>query len=172
MTDRREPTDALEFELQSLRPAELSPELTQRIGRRLDLATPGPERSECPDDAFATPREEIRPFAALRSRHGLTWHVAAAAAVAACVVVAFLTWRPGPPGTGDSTDTWVTTLPSGGAPEPDDRPALAVYHRAMSDSPDALDGLLDRHAARSLPGGGPGATGSRVTASSNFALLR
>jgi hypothetical protein len=122
VTEMPQGRDPLEAELEALRPAELPPDTFDRVER-----------------AMAAQRRPGRTRAALA---GLT-----GAAVAACVALAF-TWhaarhdRVGPA-------RLVTTAPAV-AHDPDDRPALANYHRALARSPASLDELLDRHAARPL----------------------
>jgi hypothetical protein len=98
-------------------------------------------------------------------------YFAAVGAAAACVTLAAVTWRvmnrPVNP-----TPVVITVPPPAPADrDGTDRPALAIYRRALSRSPAALDDLLDRHAARLLPGGQATATGP-VTASSRIDLLR
>jgi hypothetical protein len=142
MTDARTENhrDPLEAELESLRPTDLPPALIARIGDELS-------------------QREV-------TRRPRAWWIGAAVAAAACVALAAVVWR-ATRGPDIDVQPFVRGLPvtavSGGAdPEP---PALATYHRALAGSPEALDALLDRQAARSLSGG------TKVTASSDFAIF-
>lgn len=153
MTERNQRPDSLEAELRALVPAEPSVGLRDRVGRALS--------------AHAVPTRSVS------ARPARRWYVGGLAA-AACVVAATVVWRV------NRRETHVAVPIASTAPAPDttgtvddDLPALAVYRRALGDSPAALDQLLDRHAARSLGGGARGGTPSgRVTASSDFSLLR
>ena len=154
MNDRNERLDALEAELQALAPAEPSAGLHERVGRALS--------------ADETPTWGVPARAPRR------WYLGGLAAAAACVVAAAAVWRVGRPDPRAPVPV-VTTHP---APAPharfdEDRPALAAYRRALGRSPAALDEMFDRHAARPLGSdrGSPAAS-ARVTASSEFNLLR
>jgi len=93
------------------------------------------------------------------------WIAGAVAAMAACLIIAASLWRARRPGAVDPVRMASTSPAPMETPDTaDDRPALATYHRALSGSAGALDDLLDRHAARLLPGGGS------LTASSDLGL--
>ena len=152
--------DPLEAELRTFRPTGPSRELFARVETELarDLA-----------------RDLAHDLAARRTR-AWPWLAGSLLAAAACIVVAVLLWQSSR-SPGRSTVAVATTAPAAVTPvtEPDDdRPALASYRRALSRSPEALDELLDRHAARLLPGaGGGGAAASfRVTAAPDAGALR
>jgi hypothetical protein len=151
-TDPPAADDPLEAELRTFRPAGPSRELFARVEAELALDIPAPP-----------PRAR-------------TWIAGSLLAAAACVLVAALLWHSTrSPGRGHID--FATTVPTAPRPAggPDDsRPALAAYRRALSRSPEALDELLDRHAARLLPGdaGADAATTFRVTASSDLGTLR
>jgi hypothetical protein len=140
--ENKEARDPLEAELELMRPLDLPPALFARVGA-----------------ALAPPITTRRPRA---------WWLGAVAAAAACVGLAAVVWRTTRPSDVGDPPTIVRTLPTApDASAPDSEPpALATYHRALAGTPEALDALLDRHAARSLPGG------ARVTASSDFTILR
>ena len=121
----------IESELESLRPVEPSAGLREAVARRIE----------------AEERRVLR-FPALLG--------IGAAAVAACLAVAVVVWRPARPGremsligprpvTGPATTATVAPV----------RPALGVYAKALSRSPDALDQLLDRQAAEVGAPAGP-----------------
>jgi len=140
--------DALEAELQSLRPADASLELHHRVGRALSSHA-------------GTPR-------------GRLWLAAGALAAAACIVIGAAVALRGI-GTPRPIETRIaSTLPATESIDniDDDRPALASYRRALSRSPDNLDDLLDRHAARALGGGTTAPAHARVTAASDLGILR
>jgi hypothetical protein len=138
MPDAPDAYDPLDEELRGFAPAAPSPGLFDRVARELDA--PG------------------RP---LRLR---PWIAGAVAAMAACLIITAFIWRAHRPGAVDPVRI-ASTLPAPMlGPDADDRPALATYHRALSGSADALDDLLDRHAARLLPAGGS------LTASSELGL--
>jgi len=111
-----------------------------------------------------------------------TWYAfaGAAAAIAACVFAGVALWRTSHPDgtTPPGQISIVTTVPATGTTpgannDDEDRPSLAVYRRALSDSPSALDALFDRHAARLLPAGRTrAASADRITASTPLELLR
>ena len=148
MSDARDVKDPLQAELEALRPAELPPGLEQRVGRELAARRP------------------------VAWRIG-SWLVGAAAVAAAAVVVAALAWRvlrPTPRETGPLAVGPSATTRALVETDDADRPALATYRRALAGPPGALDELLDRHAARSLPGGGRNAAGG-VAANSKSLLL-
>jgi hypothetical protein len=122
VSETPETRDPLEAELEALRPADMPPEMFDRVGRAI----------------------------AARDRPGRTWVAFAGmtgAAVAACAALA-LAWHVTRPDRVSPTPV-VTTAPAAPDDE-DDRPALANYHRALARSPTSLDELLDRHAARPL----------------------
>src|SRR5581483_3075907 len=128
MNRTSEPRDSLEAELEALRPLELPPALAARIGAQLDA-----------------------PGRAARFRW---WWIPAAVAAAASVGIAVGVWRAITHGV-QNTPTVVHTTPDSpsGTVAREDIPALATYPRALSGPPEALNELLDRHAARSLSGG-------------------
>ena len=135
--------DPLESELRSFHPAGLSPDVEERVAQELSR------------DRF---------------RIRLRLAGAAAAAIAACLFAALALWRTGRPidPVPHRQFTSIATAPAAVAgtnrADDDDRPSLAIYHRALSGPPGALDALLDRHASLLLPAGGAPAT-VRVTAS-------
>lgn len=139
MSDPRDTRDPLEAELAAMPPAGLPPEMVDRVGRELS------------------------------QRHTATrrrW-VVAGAAVAASVLIAAAMWPPVNP-----TDrgrvpgvTVATTTQTSPGDDGTDGPALFAYRRALAGSPQELDELLDRHAARTLP------AGPRVTASTRLGIL-
>ena len=139
MAESPQNVDALEAELRTFRPVAPSPELFDRIGGELE--------------SFAPPRR-------LRA-----WLVGTLAA-ACLAVAAALVWRLSRP-VDVGPVRIAATLPVPMTERDDDRPALASYRRALARSPEALDDLLDRHAARMLA---PGA--ARLTASSDVGVLR
>jgi hypothetical protein len=137
MSDR----DPLEAELESLRPADLPPALVNRIGADLSHG-----------ERMHRPR---------------TGRLGAAAAAAACVALAAVVWRAArPAGVDVRPIVRASPVTPGSGAADSEQPALATYHRALADTPEALDALLDRHSARALPGG------AKVTASSDFGILR
>ena len=122
-----EPHDPLEAELASLRPHEVTPETRRRIAGRL---------------ANASPRGARR-----------TWAIALGGGLAAACVAAVLLKRGG----GEGVDAG--RIPVAPRPAPTDRsaastPSLQAYRHALARSPEALDALLDEHAAR-VPGPDP-----------------
>jgi hypothetical protein len=148
MADAPDTDDSLEAELRSFAPAAPSREFFDRVGRELDRP--------------ALPSRPVR----LRP-----WVAGAAAALAACFVVAAVLWR-GHTSVEFTPTPIASTVPSWPVTDAgDDRPALATYRRALFGSAGALDDLLDRHAARLLPGAGGSAGGARVTASSELGIL-
>ena len=137
-------TDPFEAELRSFRPVAPSAAVAQHIGAEL-ARDAGP----------------LRP-----ARPGRPWrlYAGAFAAAAACLVGAVAVWRVTHSGDGIAHHEVVSiaTLPALPATEVpkrsdddgddvDDRPSLASYRRALSRSPEDVDELLHRHAARLLP---------------------
>jgi hypothetical protein len=117
--------DPLEAELAALRPHEPSPELKQRLAERLDRAT--------------TSRPAER-------RKNIRWIGALAGGLIAAGVVAMIIWRRGdetivPPAPDVSVEA--TTA----AAFDDSLPSFWSYRAALAESPEAVDALLDRHAA-------------------------
>src|SRR5687768_9240605 len=126
----RDDRDPLETELESLRPAPVSAGFAGRVGRELGQASSPPVR--------------------LRNAIVLTL------AAAACVLVAFAWWGSRQDGIDDALQV-AGTRPA----EPVDvvrrelpPPTVAAYRRALAESPDALDALLDAHAPRLFPAAG------------------
>jgi hypothetical protein len=104
----------LERQLAALRPVQPSPALAHNIERRLRRAVPTP-----------------------------SWRlVAAAVALAACVLLVIWAWP-----TGRRTE--VVSPPRPQRPDPA-LPVLAHYREALDESPEALERLLDRRAAREM----------------------
>jgi hypothetical protein len=112
--------DPLEAELSALRPLEVSPGLRRRVAERLSEAPP------------ASP--------------GRPWRLALAGGLAAACLAAIILrwaggWRVG-------TEAVVALpRPAPAAPVEDSGPTLLAYERALARSPEALDALLDKHAA-------------------------
>ena len=84
-------------------------------------------------------------------------------AAAACVAFAAVIWRGGggggtlqPPQVAGTQPTTRTVLVAVGAQLPP--PSRAAYQRALARSPEALDALLDAHAARLFPAAGDSKT--------------
>jgi hypothetical protein len=154
VAEERETPDPFEDELRSFQPVEPSRRLLDSVAREL----PGRPGSSIPRRLF----------------------IGAAAALAACVLVAAGVWRaahptdvrdPGPVGLA----TVPASSPSGTDDDDDNRPSMASYRRALSRSPAAVDEMLDRHAARLLPRepyGAAAAVTVRVTPSSGLESLR
>lgn len=123
----RDDRDPLEAELKSLQPVPPSPDLGRRIGERL---------------AAVPVRARVR-----------GWLVASGLAAAACVAVALLVWRNDDPA-GDATGhghVAVAPAPNGPSTRPGQAidatvplPTRLAYHRALGESPEAFDALLDR----------------------------
>jgi hypothetical protein len=116
-----ETPDPLEEELAALRPLEVSPALRRRVASR--LADSPPVRSRWP------------------------WGIAlVGAAAAACLAVALL----GRGGDGDVavSRAFVEPRPGPSARVEDAMPTLRAYQQALDRSPEELDALLDKHAAR------------------------
>lgn len=139
-----ESPDPLEAELTGLRPVRPSPALRGRIGRQLGE----------------------------RPRPALPWRlvVAGGMAVAACLVVTAILWRsstrPAPtPGPREvvlqppPTSRQVAAAWDAGLPPPTKR----AYQQALARSPEAMDELLDRHAARLLRSAGPSGPADAIT---------
>ena len=116
-----EPYDPLEAELAELRPREISPRLKRRIAEHL-----------------AGPQTIGQPW---------PWNAALAGALAAaCLAAVLLGWR-----NNVSLDpTSIDTLPAPVAVNGDAKPTVLAYRRALARSPQALNALLDKHAARTL----------------------
>ena len=137
MGDERANNDTFEPELRSFAPVEPSPALFDAVERGL--------------------ARDARSLTRWRS-------LAAGIAVAACLVVALILWRVNDPYV-DPAPRPIESVAT--VPVPDDeRPALASYRRVMSRPAADLDRLLDRHAARVLPG--RSADGARLTAASDL----
>jgi hypothetical protein len=132
----------LEAELEALTPSPMSEGVAERIGRQL--------------------REEPAPVHRLRLGHRFA--LVGLAAAACVIVVAFIGLWGDPDGRApvpgliaetQRSDPAVIAAAAAAAPLPP--PSLGAYQRALANSPDALDSLLDAHAPRVLgaPGGGP-----------------
>jgi len=132
-------TDPLEAELESLRPHELPPLLRQRI-----------------ISALSEPRR--RPPRAHPSR---LWIGALAAA--ACLVIAVAIWRGREQGMASPGRSPVA---AGSSPPTD---SVVAYQRALAQSPEALDALLDADAVRPI---GPPVSGAYVLAGMDPDSLR
>jgi hypothetical protein len=117
-----EELDPLEAELRNLWPREPSPDLARRVSERLASGPAPPVRRTWP------------------------WHLALAAGLAACLVVAVLVWRLGRHDDPPRAVHQGPSLPVAERPEP--LPTLGAYRRALDESPEALDALLDEQAAR------------------------
>lgn len=114
--------DALEQELESMRPCGLSPDVRRRIGRSL-----------------------------LRERqlnHNARWWWGGLVAVAACLAIAGFAWHlrsardRGPRNSGpEPRDLAIAAMPD---------PTLGSYKLAFAQSTDRFDALLDKEAARPL----------------------
>jgi hypothetical protein len=121
--------DPLETELQSLRPCDASPHLRRRIAERLNVRQ------------------------AQASNRPWPWSVALAGALAAAAVAAVLVWSEGrlhqEPWPGE------TERPGRLAVRKDAPPTVLAYKRVLARSPNALEALLDQHAARVLPATSP-----------------
>ena len=96
-------------------------------------------------------------------RHRGLWLIPAAAAAAGIVLA--MTWHTFVKEITLPPTPVVTTTRASPAEEGGDWPALFAYRRAITGPPDALDELLERHAARALP------AGPRVTASTELSAL-
>ena len=119
-----DPQDALEQELEAMRPCELSPDVRRRIGQSL-------VRHRQPD------------------RNVRWWWGGLAAA--ACVAIAISAWHMRlSRDTGNQT-TVPQSRSLASAPLPD--ATLGSYKLAYARSPDRFDALLDRQAARPLAAG-------------------
>lgn len=128
--------DPLEAELESFRPVPLSGDLSRRIGERLGAAPAG-----------------------VRFRGRL---VTAGLAAAACLAISVVLCRTGG-GAGDPTQIAIVPAPAGPStgPVPAGDTALPLptrlaYHRALAESPEALNALLNRR-----PAGAPRRTGRK-----------
>ena len=124
----RDDRDPLEAELEALHPALTSAGFTDRVSRALrETSSPGSRR-----------RAPV---------------VLALAAAAACVVVAFAWWGSRGDGTHDAAQVVATrpAQPAGVARRELPPPTVAAYRRALAESPDALDALLDAHAPQVFP---------------------
>jgi hypothetical protein len=123
--------DPFEAELAAFRPRELSPASQRRIAGR--LADPSPRRSRW------------------------LWGLGLAGGMAAaCLVAISRGWGPGG---GQDLDTRPTIAVPTTAPPgvtEDVLPTHRAYQQALTRSPEDLNALLDRHAARGF-GSGPGA---------------
>jgi hypothetical protein len=118
-----EELDPLEAELRKLRPCEPSPDMPRHIGDRLAAAPAPPVRRMSP------------------------WSLALAAGfAAACLVAALLVWRSGKHDDQPQVEHHGPPPPVAERPEP--LPTLGAYRRALDESPEALDALLDEQAAR------------------------
>lgn len=127
MSDERDP---LEVELTSLRPREPSPELERRIRQHLQPTG-------------------LRP---LRRR----WSIAALAGlgVAAGLLVAVLMWPSAERGRRSQRSPNPVPVPPAPVAAGDELPTVYAYRRALDQSPEALEALLDRHAELSMGGQG------------------
>lgn len=129
--------DPLEAELEAFDPAPMSAGLAARIGNEL------------------RPRRGQLPWGHRRLLAGL--------GAAACVVAALYLWRVAEPraprdgGIALTRPAEPPPPPTPAAPLPP--PSLAAYQRALAQSPDALDSLLDAHAPRLFPAAGPSPAG-------------
>jgi hypothetical protein len=123
MSDRFDP---LETELRALRPHEPSAQLRHRIGTQLDAAPP------------TWPR-----------RHWRLAALALAGAVAACLAAVIYIHEGDRPTI--SAPAFATPTAPVANPFDDSLPSVWVYQKALRDSPDALNTLLAKHAAGSLP---------------------
>jgi hypothetical protein len=113
--------DPLETELEALRPRGISPELKRRIAEHLAEAQ--------------------------AARQRLPWSPALAGALAAASLAAVLLgWsgRDSEPSPNDPRPP--VFVVNGNA-----KPTVQAYRRALAQSPHALNALLDKHAARTLP---------------------
>ena len=117
-----EPYDPIEAELESMRPRGVSPELKRRVGERLSVTH--------------------------LERAGLPWSPALAGALAAaCLAAVLLGWS------GRKSER-TENNPQPPAPivvNGNGKPTVLAYRRALAQSSGALDALLDKHAARTLP---------------------
>ena len=129
--------DPLEAELRLFRPVPPLSDLRRRVSERLSGAPAG---------------------ARVRD-----WPLTAGLAAAACLAIAMMLWRAGG-GAGDTPHVATVpppTMPSTRpAPAPDvpmPLPTRMAYHRALAESPEALEALLDRR-----PAGAPRRTGRKA----------
>jgi len=123
--------DPLEDELATFRPADPSPEFRRDVADRLKA-----------DEASLRRRRAVVAIGGI-----------AAAALAAALVARISAPRPAPdPG----PPPFVAVGPtSPDATLKDDSPSVLVYGRALADSPEVLQALLDRHASRGAAFGSP-----------------
>jgi hypothetical protein len=117
-----ETPDPLEAELAAFRPMDVSPELRRRIATRLSRSTAGPKRR--------------------------LWTIALVAGLAAACLVALFLGRGGHRGVDRRPAIVGPPLVTSGRTE-DMLPSLRAYRQALDRSPEDLEALLDRHAARS-----------------------
>jgi hypothetical protein len=122
-----ETPDPLAEELAALRPHELSPAFRRRVAE--SLAGPRPVTSRWP------------------------WVVALAGGLAAAVLAVAILGRGGDPGV-VTTRAIVEPRPGPAVQAEDAMPTLQAYRQALARSPEELDALLDKHAARA-PGPDP-----------------
>ena len=116
-----ETPDPLEAELLAFHPPEVSPELRRRIAERLASST--------------------------AKRHRRLWVIALAGGLAAaCLGALFLAWGGGR--IARQQPVAIGPLPAPPGRNEDALPSLLAYRQALARSPEDLDALLDRHAAR------------------------
>jgi hypothetical protein len=116
------PDDLLEAELQELRPRGISPGLERSIAERLTAK-----------------QATSRPW---RWSTGLAGVLAAA-----CLAAVLLGWSDRDSDLGQNG----LQPPAPVATNGDAKPSVLAYRRVLAHSPHALDALLDKHAARTLP---------------------
>jgi hypothetical protein len=140
--------DELERELAALRPAQPSPELKDRIAESLAEAGRGPGqgvgslwRESITHDGKLLPAKDFRPLSIRRS----LWLAALCGPLAACLAL-YLAWRGGNNPITDSEPPGLATQPLTAAAFDPDLPSVWSYRRALSQSADQLDALLDEHA--------------------------
>jgi hypothetical protein len=129
-----ETTDPLDAELRAFQPPEISAELRQRIGRQLVGSAEQKDRR--------------------------LWRIALAGGLAAACLGGFLLAL-GSRNSGNRPAVVGPVIAPPGPTEDDVLPSLRAYRQALARSPEDLDALLDRHAAR---GSGPDPQLERIRA--------